>query len=63
MKFRVHFTVNGDKDFYDLEGDTVREIRDQNILEMKRRQLDFHKNDCWSEELSRKSDIGAVPWM
>ena len=51
MKFRIYFTVDDYEDSYDIVGDTVEEIIDKNKTEMKRRNLDADKNNCWSLEI------------
>lgn len=51
MKFRIHWTVDGDDDFADIIGDTVKELQDKAESIRIVRGLDHEKNNMWSEEI------------
>ena len=51
MKLRIHYTIDGVEDHYDIESDSFRAIQDMNVIEMYKRGLNEKKNDCWSEEV------------
>ena len=50
MTYRIHYNIGAFEDYYDLEGDTIKEIKAQNKIEMEKRNLDSVKNNCWAEE-------------
>lgn len=51
MKFRIHFTRTGTEDFFDIEGESIEEIKESSKKEISRRFLTEEKNNLWSEEL------------
>ncbi len=51
MKFRIHYEVNGYDDYYIIDGYDVKDIMKQNKVEMQKRNIDYEKNNCWSEKV------------
>ncbi len=51
MKYEIHYTINGHEDCYVIESKTIKELFEINEREMKKRNLDMKKNNCWSREL------------
>ncbi len=51
IEVEIHYTIDGFDDYYVLSGDTIEEIKKQNELEMKKRNLDDDKNFCWSRTI------------
>jgi len=51
MIMRIHFTAKEISDSYEIVGDTIKDIRTENIKEMKIRGLDDQKNEMWSERI------------
>lgn len=51
MKFRIHYEINNQEDFFDIEEndfELLKEIVDQ---ETRKRGLDEKKHNLWSEQL------------
>lgn len=56
MKYRIHFTINQDagyeyEDSFDIEGESIEEIREKVAEQEKIRGLEVEKNNLWSEEI------------
>ena len=51
MKFRIHWTVNGQEDSLDIEGKTIEDIRMDVEEQMDMRGLNLYINNIWSEEI------------
>lgn len=51
MKFRIYFEVEDIEDFFEVEADTLDEMRDVAKREIDVRNLDVAKNNVWSEEI------------
>lgn len=51
MKFRIHFEINGGDDDFDVEGDSLEDVKIKTDLELKRRGLSVDENGVWSQEL------------
>ncbi len=52
MKFRIHFEIGEHQDSFDIEADTIEEVREIAKVESDKRGLDCSKNNLWSEQLS-----------
>ena len=50
MKFRIHFEIGEHQDHFDIEGETIEEVREIAKGETDKRGLDEVKNNLWSEE-------------
>lgn len=53
MTIRIHFVTDGIKAFFDVTGETVKEIKEAVAAEVKKRRLDQQKNKLRSEWLKR----------
>lgn len=51
MRLKIHYTIDAIDTWYTVSADTIEEIREQNEIEMKKRNLEVIKNNCWSEEI------------
>jgi hypothetical protein len=49
MRLRIHYTVSGVEDSFDLEGEDEIELEGEVKKEILWRGLDLGKNDCWTE--------------
>jgi hypothetical protein len=50
MRFIIHFTINGEDDFFSVEGDTIEEIREKASEFFSLRGLVEKECNPWSEE-------------
>lgn len=51
MKFRIHYTVNGSQDSFDVSGETIEDVSKKALGGLASRGLDTDKVEPWSEEL------------
>jgi len=51
MKFRIHFEIHNNTDFFEVEGDTIEEIREKADSFFTQRGLTAEETNAWSEEL------------
>lgn len=51
QQFRIHYTLQGVEDSFDVEADSVEQVREIAGLELHRRGALLA--DCWSEDLNR----------
>ena len=56
MKYRIHFTIDEYEDYFDIEGETIEELRIIAAREEAKRGLTEHKNNLWSEKLKWNTD-------
>jgi len=52
MRFKMHYTINGQEKTYEITASTIEKVREINREEMKKRGIDIDKNDIWSENLA-----------
>jgi hypothetical protein len=50
-KFKIHFTIKGEEDYFIISGETAKEIQHKAKIECDKRGLDHELNNLWSEEL------------
>ena len=51
MKFRIHFSVWEHEDYFEIEWNTIEEIREKAFAEEEKRWLTVEKNNLWSEKI------------
>lgn len=51
LTFRVHFTIDGYEDFFDIVSDDFTEIKSKADREIKKRGLNIFENNIWSEQI------------
>ena len=51
MKYRIHFEIDGIQDHFDIDANTVEDIRTLADVERAKRQLEAIKNNIYSEKL------------
>ena len=49
MKIRVHYTVYGEEDSFEIEGDDITDLQEEVKEEIRWRGLDLERNDIWTE--------------
>lgn len=51
MKFRINYNLNFKDYCFEVEADTIKEIRKKAFEELEKRGVDLNKNSCWSEQI------------
>ena len=51
MRFEIHFEINGQEDYFIIEGEDIEEIKLKASAETDRRGLSEIENNLWSREI------------
>lgn len=51
MKYRIHFTIWEHEDSFDIEWETIEEVRECAFMEEAKRGLTMESNNLWSEKI------------
>jgi len=51
MKFKIHYEINGEYDYFIVSGETIEEVQKNAHEEIGKRDLNMIKNNVFSERI------------